>query len=614
MKKMLFSFATVLWCVIQAQAITFKENLLFSAKLEGAEVVPAITTNAKGIASLMLNKTRDSIAVNMSFNGLSGIPTNVWLYQGPAGSNGGQLIDLTAYLTGNRISMHLNGASVTGNMANLFKEQIYLLVSTAANPSGEIRGQIKLESDWSFAADLTGQEAIPAVSGNAYGLGSFSLSLDKTKLSYRIICQNLTSAITGAMLHFGAIGQTGTIADDLTASVNGNIISGTLVPTSMMLDSLFARKIYLNITTATNPTGELRSQLINYKGLTFEAIIDGGQMVPAIASSGQGISLIRLSPTMDTLYYDAVMDNINTNIDYAHLHVGNAGFAYGALQVDFTSDINGHRIKGMKTGSGVSANTIKRLLISNLTFIVHTVAYPNGEIRGAVIRYAREGLTMNCTGSQVVSPVATPAYGSGIVSVGRGDDNIHYMWVVGGLSSVATGAHFNHNIVGQNGPIIYDMSTFMSAQNGDASAFGYWKSTDSNPFLVSHSKQFQTDSIYLEITNALYPNGELRGQVVKGTIFYAPTSIVESAAVLFNVSVYPVPAQNEMTIQYATNSSQVVRIQMTDMLGKLVFASTVENSRGAQQIQVDVSNLEAGVYLMSIMSEGTVQTIKMIKE
>ncbi len=614
MKKMLFTFATILWCVIQAQAITFRENLLFSAKMEGAQVVPAVATNAKGIASLMLNKTRDSIAVNMSFNGLSGIPTSVWLYQGPAGSNGVQLIDLTAYLTGNRIAMHLNGASVSGNMANLFKEQIYVLVSTAANPTGEIRGQVKLESDWNFAADLTGQEAIPAVSGNAYGLGSFTLSLDKTKLSYRIICQNLTGSITGAMLHFGAIGQTGTIADDLTASVNGNIISGTLVPTSMLLDSLFARKIYLNITTAANPTGELRSQLITYKGLTFEAMIDGAQMVPAIASPGQGISLIRLSPSMDTLYYDAVMDNINTNIDYAHLHVGNAGFAYGALQVDFTSDINGHRIKGMKTGSGVSANTIKRLLISNLTFIVHTVAYPNGEIRGAVIRYAREGLTMNCTGSQVVSPVVTSAYGSGIVSVGRGDDNIHYMWVVGGLSSVATGAHFNHNIAGQNGPVIYDMSTLMSAQNGDASAFGYWKSTDSNPFLVSHSKQFQTDSVYLEITNALYPNGELRGQVVKGTIFYAPTSIVESASAPFNVSVYPVPAQNELTIQYATNSAQTVRIELTDMLGKTIFVSTVEQALGMQQMQMDVSGLKAGMYMVRIIGATNAETVKLIKE
>ncbi|MGL4598388.1 MAG: CHRD domain-containing protein, partial [Bacteroidia bacterium] len=330
MKKMLFSFATVLWCVIQAQAITFKENLLFSAKMEGAQVVPAVATGAKGIGSLMLNKTRDSLAVNMSFNGLSGAPTSVWIYQGAAGVNGAQLIDLTAYMTGNRIAMQLSGAAVTGNIANLFKEDLYLLVATQANPTGEIRGQIKLESDWNFAADLTGMEAIPAVSGNAYGLGSFSLSLDKTKLSYRIICQNLTGAITGATLHFGAMGQTGTLVNDLTSSVNGNVISGTLVPTSMMLDSLFARKIYLNITTATNPTGELRSQLINYKGLTFEAMIDGGQMVPAIASPGQGISLIRLSPTMDTLYYDAVMDNINTNIDYAHLHVGNAGFAYGS--------------------------------------------------------------------------------------------------------------------------------------------------------------------------------------------------------------------------------------------------------------------------------------------
>ncbi|MGL5889368.1 MAG: CHRD domain-containing protein, partial [Bacteroidia bacterium] len=361
--------------------------------------------------------------------------------------------------------------------------------------------------------------------GPAYGLGSFSLSKDKSKLDYKIICQSLSGSVTSAGLYFGAAGQTGAMAADLSASVFGNVIYGTLQPNSQLLDSLFAGKIYCNISTATNSAGEIRSQLINYKGLSFEAVIEGSQMVPAITTPAVGISVIRLSPDLDTLFYDAAFDGIGSSIDYAHLHIGYAGSPYAGLLVDFSNSISGNRIKGMKTGSSVNSGIIKRLLISNLAYIVHTATYPNGEIRGAVVRYAREGLTINCSGTQVVSPVSTAAYGTGIVSVNRYDDDLHFMWMAGNLSSTASAAHFNKNVYGQNGPVIFDMSTQMIASGSEASAEGYWKSTSTIPFTISNSQQFQTDSVYLEITNSTYPGGELRGQVESGMVYYSPTGI-----------------------------------------------------------------------------------------
>jgi CHRD domain len=62
--------------------------------MEGAQEVPAVVTNAKGIASLVLNKTRDTIFMNISANGLSGAIASAHIHTGVAGANGGVLIDL----------------------------------------------------------------------------------------------------------------------------------------------------------------------------------------------------------------------------------------------------------------------------------------------------------------------------------------------------------------------------------------------------------------------------------------------------------------------------------------------------------------------------------------
>src|SRR5689334_16947478 len=102
MKKSIFILSAFLLSVLQFKAITFRGHLLFTSKLQGAQVVPAVTTNANGVASFILNKTRDSLTISLSMIGLSGPAVNVSLYQGEEGSNGTSVIDLTPSLTGNK--------------------------------------------------------------------------------------------------------------------------------------------------------------------------------------------------------------------------------------------------------------------------------------------------------------------------------------------------------------------------------------------------------------------------------------------------------------------------------------------------------------------------------
>jgi CHRD domain/Secretion system C-terminal sorting domain len=614
MKKQLLLLGLLILSILDLQAIPFKDNVLFTSRLDGSKVVPSVVTNAKGLASLMLNRTRDTISINISLVDLSGAPVNVSLYTGAEGTNGSSLIDLTAFIEGNKVTGRITGTNASTNISQLFRENVYLLVTTAANPVGEIRGQIRLEADWQFVTDLTGMEAIPMVTSSAYGLGSFSLSLDKSKLTYKVMCNNLSGAITSAKLHFGSKGSIGSLATDISSSVVGNIITGSIIPTSPLLDSLFAGKIYLNITTSTNSSGELRSQLITYKGLTFEALATGAEMVPAITTSAEALGVFRLSPNLDTLYYDAVVEGATTPLDYLHLHVGYAGNTYGAVQVDFTSNISGYRARGFKTGSVVSAVTKTRLMISNLALIVHTAAHPTGELRGQVIRYAREGFTMNMSGSQVVPAVSSNAYGSGIVSIGRLEDDVHYMWMAGNLASTATNASFYKNKTGLNGSILYDMSSVMVTNGNNASANGYWKNTDAIPFTASNAIQLSKDSAYLEIDNASFPNGEIRGQVFVGHVSYVlKNERIRGYEKETIIDVSPNPVRNLVRIDVQNKSNTPSTISILNLNGQSVYQIVLEEKSTELHTQIDLSELSNGIYFVKVVDDKLSIVRKVVK-
>jgi hypothetical protein len=614
MKKSLFILTALLLGVLPSKAITFKGHLLFTSKLDGAQVVPAASSAANGVSSFMLNKTRDSLTINLSMIGLSGPAVNVSLYQGNEGVNGTLLTNLTSFLNGNKLTTDLTGANLSAIISKLMSDNLYLLVTTTANPAGEIRGQVKLESDWNFVADLSSMETVPMMMSSAYGLGSFGLSLDKQKLNFRIVCQNLNGPITNAELHFGDYGVAGNLAADITSfitGVNNHVVAGSISTNAQLLDSLFSGRVYLNISTAAVPTGVVRSQLIHKKGLSFDANGTGAQMVPSITSVGQSVCVLRLSTNLDTLYFDAVADSLSSTLNYAHMHVGNAGFPYGAVQQDFTPFINGCRVRGMIAGVS-TGTTIYKMLISNLSFVFHTTLHPNGELRGQIIRYAREGYAINMNGYQVVPSVTSLAYGAGIVSTDRFDDNAHYMWNAGSLSATATEADFHKNVTGFNGAQIYDMTSIMLTSGTNVSAEGYWQSTDATPFLPVNSLQFNKDSVYLDIHNSVFPNGEIRGQVVAG--YHSSSSII---AVPENkndagVSLMPNPAQNEITI--STINRPIGSIEVITIYGQIIYQASFNKMGAETTTTIDLSNYVNGIYFIRINGNDFSVLKKVIKE
>lgn len=613
MKKVKYLlFITFLLVGIAAQAINFRENLLFSAKLEAMQVVPATNSTATGVASLMLNPKRDTLSINIGLVGLNA--TKIAIYQGGEGKNGILLFDLSPFLSGNTLATRIGGAQVKSNLAKILSDGLYLLVSTAANPDGEIRGQIKLEADLHFVTDLSGAQTVPQVSTSAFGLGSFALSGDQSRLDFNIICQEI-AVIKTAKLYAGAAGEIGSEVGDLSNFIAGKVISGNFSTNPAFLASLMAGEIYLNITTADNPDGEIRAQLKRQIGLTFDAFATGAQMVPAINTVAKAVCVIRLSPGLDSLVYDIVVSGLTTQIDYSHLHIGFVGEPYDALQVDFSPSITGSRIRGLKKGTAITTSTITKLLTSNLSLVVHTGAYPGGEVRGQIIRFAREGYTVNMTGGQSVPASTSTGFGTGIVSIDRDEKNAHYIWVAGNLSSLPTTAHFHNNSVGQNGAVIYDLAPTMAASANYASGFGYWKSTDADAFTAADALQFSQNKVYLNVHTVDFPDGEIRGQVLRGQIYYPQTTETGDVFVEkgMQIEVSPNPSSSVFLIKMEDVAAEMLDVKLFDLFGKTVFEKNFPRVNSAFSTEIDGTDLAVGIYILTISDGEKLVSQKVVK-
>ncbi|MEX1131811.1 MAG: CHRD domain-containing protein [Flavobacteriales bacterium] len=588
------------------QAAHLQAHLQFSARLDGMQEVPAVTTDGMVVASLTLNATRDTLCILGHFNGLSGPIMGLHIHDGVAGVNGPVLVDLTDMVAGNRLQAQLTGSAITPEIiAAHVRGELYLNVHTAMHPNGEIRGQIVPETDIAMVADLSGMQEVPPVMTDGSGMATFQLAKHGGMLSYRVVINGLSGPIQAAHLHSGPMGQNGGVVLDLGGDIMGNTIVGMADPTTFLPDLLMGN-IYLNVHTAMHPNGEIRGQLMAVEGVPFDAWLDGDQEVPAVATMAKGVASIMLSADLSMAMYDVRINGLSGPIAAAHLHLGDPG-QNGGVILDLEAGIMGsERIMGSFNTSGLGDMLITQLLRGEVYINVHTAMNPNGEIRGQVYRYMREGYTVDANGAQEVPMNMSMATGGGIVTVDRDQSNAHIMLVTD--ASMTQAAHLHEAAMGVNGPVIYDLGPSWV----DNAVFTYWTGMDANtPFAVANSVQLRNDMLYLNIHTMDFPNGELRGQVKRGPACAAiSTGIADGSPSHTKLEVYPVPADEQVTVMLGDNS--VTNLMVLDAMGRQVAVPQHSNASG--RIVLRIVALPAGYYTLMAIGENGVSTARFIRK
>ena len=139
----LFARSTLAGLVVAAALAAvpaFAETTSFKADLKGASEVPPTTSQGVGNVTATYDTTSKKLTWKGTVSGLSGNATAAH-FHGPAetGKNAGVLVPAPGVTTG----PFEGSATLTDDQAKaLMAEQTYFNVHTAANPNGEVRGQV----------------------------------------------------------------------------------------------------------------------------------------------------------------------------------------------------------------------------------------------------------------------------------------------------------------------------------------------------------------------------------------------------------------------------------------------------------------------------------------
>jgi Cu/Zn superoxide dismutase len=448
--------------------------------------------------------------------GLSGPITACHIHNAAPGVNGPVVRALTADLRGNTavgLWTAADAEPLTSTLIDeLLKGNLYINFHTAANPGGEIRGQVVPSAGVHFCATLTGAQENPATGATATGTGSFTLT--EEGLIYKITVTGLTGAITAAHIHTGTIGVNGPVIFAITPSFVGNTATGTVTLSAAQRRDLIAGGLYVNVHTAANPGGEMRGQIQLAGGFGFSASLKGGSEVPANATTGTATVSATLTPS--GLLVNLTATGLTGAITAAHIHNAVAG-VNGPVVRNLTSDLSGTTALTLWRFDDAEPFTpalVSELVNGDLYINLHTAANPGGEIRGQLTLNQPSGspaatFTATMAGTQERPSVATGARGTGTFRLSPA--GLAFNVTVDGLSGPITAAHFHNAAIGVNGAVV---RTFTADFGGTNTASGVWTSADASPLTPALVTALMTGAVYVNVHTAANPGGEMRGQVL----------------------------------------------------------------------------------------------------
>jgi Cu/Zn superoxide dismutase len=590
--------------------INVSDGIGLGAKIDSLGEVPPTTSTAKGTGSFVL--TEYGLVYSITVTGLTGAITGAHFHNGGIGSNGPVVRTLT-FANNTSIGVWKSNDAEPLNAAllrALLADSIYVNIHTAANPGGEIRGQVIAKAGSGATARYTGLAEVPPVTTTASATAS--LVATPTGLNYEITVNGLSGPITGAHFHQAGIGVNGPVVRDITSTFAGNRAIGTWGAsdvtqpfTEALRAALVAGQIYLNIHTSANPAGEVRGQCLIDAGAGYRASLTSQQENPPLTNAATGTGTFTL--TRGGLGYKISLNgSLSGTPTGAHFHLGYAG-ENGPVMLDILPTLSGNTFTGY--WRPLPDSIIPALMTGRIYVNVHTAANPGGEIRGQVLPSEGTGLWARLSGTQEVPPNASTALGTGVTTLT--DAGLTYHVTFSGLSAAMTAAHFHNAPAGANGGVV---RTITSSFTG-TTAIGAWRRNDTEALTATLMREILSNNTYLNVHNATFPGGEIRGQVRIGSIVVTSVSPVSSSIPAeFNISQnYPNPFNPSTTIRVDVPQASKVNITVFNILGREVATIVNEELKpGEYELKWDATDVASGTYFYKITAGKFVQTRKMI--
>jgi YVTN family beta-propeller protein len=484
----------------------------FTTWLSGAAERPnPVDTAASGSADVVLDG--DTLTFKIGYKGLSGPATAAHIH-GPAasGETADPFIDLAPFKgAGFGTSNDLIGSvPVTPQQkAWLLSNRAYLNIHTAANPAGEIRGQIAAVV---MKVSLTGSGERPTPVATP-GIGFGVLTLVGHELAFHLTYQGLPGPATLAHIHGPATdARTAPPLIDLAPfnggafGTSGSLI-GSLTVNNEQLSAIVDGLAYVNVHTGANPGGEIRGQIAVHNTATpLSADLSGAAERPdPVDTPASGFASLGLNGT--ALQLHVVYRGLSGPATLAHLHGPAPASGAAGVLIDLAPLHHGpFGAEGEFSGRLELTEEQRLAVLSGDTYInIHTAKNPGGEIRGQISPVVHGSLLNGA--NERPNPVTTDAGGFAKAALlGR---HLSLGVRYSGLSDAATAAHIH-------GPATPDQTAppLINLQPFAIGGFGREGVINGSQVLTASQLQHLIDGLtYFNLHTLANVAGEIRGQI-----------------------------------------------------------------------------------------------------
>jgi hypothetical protein len=242
-------------------SVTVDNNPSFTVPMAPGQILPAPTSGASGTASLAAKLANGAVSGKVMLSAVAA--TAVSINEAFAGNTGSKLITLVANGgTAGEWDVPAAALLTADQITSLLQGRLYVIASSAANPNGEIRGQITPANVRVIFSAMAGAQEVPPISIAASGVAATTVDSTANTLSVHVHAMGVDDALTGDVDN-GAAGTTGA---RLTALAHDAVDAGhwslELAPiTAADAANFNASRWYVNLATPADPGGAIRGQI-----------------------------------------------------------------------------------------------------------------------------------------------------------------------------------------------------------------------------------------------------------------------------------------------------------------------------------------------------------------
>ena len=100
-----------------------------------------------------------------------------------------------------------------------------------------------------------------------------------------------------------------------------------------------------------------------------------------------------------------------------------------------------------------------------------------------------------------------------------------------------------------------------------------------------------------------------------GQFEYSPLRSLKIQDAISGLHLTPNPTSGQLSIQFSLLNVNKIEVRIIDSLGRFIRQRQIGGTTGSQSIEMDVSDLAAGIYFLQLQSEkGSTQSVRFIKE